>query len=402
MRILVEALGYGAGDNLGGSGRVAAINARAVAQRGHEVWFCCTNLVDKHRKLLPGGQLVERDGVHVVYCDTTVLSFWPGELGPHYARVPKSLLPPISSFDIVHLTEFRSFLAARLGIAGLNAGVAVLLQPHGTFFRHERSRWLKRLYDSLWGVRLATEATFLLASTQAEAEGFARSGVSRDRIRVVPNGIEVADDFALPARGMFRASVGLAADVPVIVSVGRIDEMKGFDLMLRGLVEIPEPAIYVVVGPDSGFAGRLKTIAAEMRLTHRLMMIGPLLTTADLLAVIVDADVMVVPSRFEAFGQVILEGLLARRPLVLSSGCNAAVNFSGIAALVAPPEPAALAAACRQLLDSPAMRQEFGQAGYDLLRRKYMSGAVAGQLEEIYDEARGNSEPGGASRQDDC
>lgn len=396
MRILVEALGYGAGDNLGGSARVAAINARAVAQRGHEVWFCCTNLVDKYRKLLPGSQLVERDGVHVVYCDTTVLSFWPGGLGPHYARVPKSLLPPIGSFDIVHLAEFRSFLAPRIGIAGLNADVPVLLQPHGTFFRHERSRWLKGLYDRLWGQRLAAEATLLLASTQAEAEGFARRSVGRDRIRIVPNGIELADDFALPARGTFRASVGLAADVPIIVSLGRIEEIKGFDLMLRGLAEIPEPAIYVVVGPDSGFADRLKTIAAEMGLTHRLMMIGAPPTTADLLAVIVDADVMVVPSRFEAFGQVILEGLLARRPLVLSSGCNAAVNFAGIAALVAPPEPSALAAACRQLLDNPAMRQEFGQAGYELLHREYTARAVAARLEEIYDEARGTREPGGS------
>ncbi len=388
MRILLEGLGFGVGDNFGGSARVAAADARALVKRGHEVDFWCTNLIDKRQKLFPGTQRVRCEGVEVVYFDTTTISFWPGVLGPHYSRVPKDALRRIREFDVVHLTEFRSYLAARVGLAAISADVPLIIQPHGTFPRHDRSRLVKRAYDLLWGDRLSAGAARFLALTQVEAAAMSAAGIAPGQIRIVPNGLDVDAAGVLPARGEFRKRIGIGAEIPLIVSVGRVDEVKGYDLMLRALARIPPPTMYVCVGPDSGSGHRLRSLASELKLTDRFMLMGAYPYSPDVQTAIVDADVFVVPSRYDAFGQVILEACLAGRPMVLSSGCNIASEFADRAALVVPPEADQLANACNRLLTDPKLRKRLGEEGRRMLEAKYRLEEVAARLERIYLEVR--------------
>ncbi len=384
MKILMEGLGYGLGDNLGGSVRVAAANARAMVERGHEVSFWCTNLVDKRRKLFPGAYRSRDSNVEIVYLATRTMRFWTGVVGPHYTHIPRSVLSEISRFDIVHLTEFRSHLAARVGIAALSARVPLFIQPQGTLPLYDRSRLLKRLYDQIWGRRLLTGASALLAATQAEAEEMFALGIPIKRAQVIPNGLDIKAVGMLPLSGEFRKYLGIAPEIPLIVSVGRLDKVKGFDLMLRALTRIPPPATYVVVGPDHGFASKLRVIASELGLTERFRATGALPHPRDVYSAIVDADVFAVPSRHEAFGQVILEACLARRPMVLSSGCGVAREFRDRAALVVRPDVNELADACNRLLSDPNMRNRFGEEGRRILESDYRLEAVAAKLEKVY------------------
>ena len=388
MKILMEALGFGMGDNLGGSVRVAAANARALVERGHEVSFWCTNLIDKTRKLFPDTRRIEDSGVEITYFHTKAISFWPGVLGPHYTWLPHSVCQNLSHFDVVHLTEFRSCLAARVGLAALSAGVPLLIQPQGTFPLYDRSRLLKRLYDRVWGRRLLAGAAGLLAATQTEAETMIAAGIPRERIRVIPNGLDVEAVGVLPSQGEFRSRLGIRSDIPLIVSVGRVDEVKGFDLMLRALPRIAPPTTYVIVGPDHGFGPSLRALALKLQLTDRFRVTGALPHARDVYSAIVDADIFVLPSRHEAFGQVILEACLASRPMVLSSGCGVAADFSDRAALVVPPEVDRLADACNRLLADPELRRRLGEEGRRMLESDYRLEAVAAKLEKIYLEVR--------------
>jgi glycosyltransferase involved in cell wall biosynthesis len=384
VRILIESIGFGVGDNLGGSARVSGILARAIAARGHDVWFVCTDIIDKHSRLGDGGRQVDRDGVHVVYCNTHTLPFWPGVLGPHYSRIP-SALPAISSFDIVHLSEFRSHLASRVGTAALSSRVPLLLQPHGTFLRHQRSRGIKLVYDRLWGRRISAGATRVLAGSRAEAASLVDADIRAERIRIVPNPIDL-DTVPAGRRGDFRRRVGVAPDVPMILSVGRLDAVKGFDLMIAGLAEVPAPAVYVIAGPDHGYGATLRRVASDSGFADRVFFAGALRSTAEVLAAMADADVVALPSRHENFGQVILEALLVRRPLVVSTGCHAAPDFDGRGAVLAAPEPRALGIECRKLVEDATLRGRLADAGAALLEGQYSTRAVAATLEAVYRE----------------
>lgn len=382
----MESLGFGIGDNLGGSVRVSGLNARELAARGHEVTFWCTNLVDKSRTISPASTTVEHEGVTVHYWATSVFPRWPGALGPHYVALPSEASESVAGLDIVHLCEYRSFLAARVASLAERYQVPFVVQPQGTFLRYGDRRLLKGIYDVVAGRRMRRRAAMFIAATSTEAEDMGQAGIEPDRIAIVPNGIRI-NDVSLPERGKFRKRYGLRDEVPLLVSVGRVDDVKGFDLMLRAMASVAPPAVYAVVGPDYGLGDRLKAMATELGLETRFILTGALPEARDVMAAIVDADVFVLPSRHEAFGQVILEACLASRPMVLTSGVNSASAFADRAALVVPPEPPALAAAVNRLLGDAELRARFGAEGRRMLDSDYRIEAVAAKLERVYESA---------------
>jgi glycosyltransferase involved in cell wall biosynthesis len=261
------------------------------------------------------------------------------------------------------------------------------MQPQGPFLRRSKQRLLKRAYDILVGGRIAAGASRFVAATQVEAESLRESGIECEKIAIVPNGIELRNAPALPQPGSFRRRINRPSGVPLIVSVGRVDEIKGFDLMLHAMAMVPLPATYVVVGPDHGFGAHLRRLACKLGLESRFVLTGALRDAEDVMAAIVDADVFVLPSRHEAFGQVILEACLASKPMVLSTGVNSAADFADRAALVVPPQPSALAGAVNRLLGDPALCARFGAEGRRMLDCDYRIEAVAAKLERVYESA---------------
>ena len=78
-----------------------------------------------------------------------------------------------------------------------------------------------------------------------------------------------------------------------------------------------------------------------------------------------NADILVVPSRFEPFGLVLLEGMARGLPIIASrvGGMPELVGESGSALWVPPGDPGALAEAIERLADDPALRRRMGSAG---------------------------------------
>ena len=384
MKILFEALGYGEGDNLGGSVRVAALNARAMAARGHEVTFLCTNLKDNNKKLFKGFHRVRHEGVNIFYLDTRTLPYWPGTLGPHYVRVPLEIKRMIEDADVVHLNDYRSFLSGRVGLHAISHGVPFIMQPMGTFLHHKSSGLIKRIYDCIWANKIRFKASKFLAATKNEAMVLKDNGIESKRISILPNGIDIKGICPMPAKGHFRKRLGISRDIPICVSVGRLDRIKGYDLMIRALIHLPPRVKYVIVGPDQGLGESLKCLARNLGLSERVILTGCLPSARDVWAAMIDADIIVVPSRFECFGQVILEAALVGRPLVLTSGCNITTHLNKSMALVAEPQPMSLAEACAKFFADPKLQKKYAEKARRVVKSEYDINVVAEKLEAIY------------------
>lgn len=404
MRILFEALGFGAGDNLGGSVRVAQANARALVARGHQVTYICTNRRDRRTSLFPGTEeRITEDGVRVVYLRTLTIPWWPGSFGPHYVHgAARRLEAELRVHDLLHLHEFRSFLAYAAARAARRAGVPYLLQPHGTLRPGERSQRLKRVYDRWLGRPLLEGASRFIADTESERELFAQAGVSRERSVVVPNGLDLTRLEPLPERGRFRARHSIAPESRMVLFLGRLELTKGPDVLLRAFCELQAAdAVLVLVGPDHGLAGQLREMIARAARGRSIVMTGPLHDDREVIEAMIDADVFALPSRYDSFGMVVLEACAASRPMLLSEGCQLAPAFRDRAAIVVPCESKAMASGLRRLLDDPGLRARFGAAGREILVRDYTLPAVVSRLETLYREvlrpaaANGRSEHGG-------
>jgi glycosyltransferase involved in cell wall biosynthesis len=173
---------------------------------------------------------------------------------------------------------------------------------------------------------------------------------------------------------------------PIVGAIGRLEEQKGFDVLLRSLVEVSD-ATLVVVG-DGGERQPLEALAGALGVGERVVWAG---WTSDPRAWLPAFDVFVLPSRFEGFPLALLEALLAECAVVASDvgSVAEAVRDTETGLLVPAEDPAALAAAVRQLLRDDGLRRQLGEKGRRLVRERFTAEHMARSFRALYDELLG-------------
>ncbi|GGV44779.1 glycosyl transferase [Streptomyces longisporoflavus] len=239
-------------------------------------------------------------------------------------------------YDLVHTHLFRACLYGR--IAARMAGTrAVVATEHSLGDTQMEGRPLtpgvRALY--LTGERLG-RAT--VAVSPSVAERLSRWGVPRQRIHVVPNGIDVERfRFDLRARISARRRLGLPDGAFVVGGVGRLAPGKRFDVLLHALAALPGDVRLLLVGGGPEEAG-LRSTAARLGVADRVVFAGeqpypgadpgsdpgprpgeraqPSEGGSGLPALLAAMDVLASPSPEEAFGLAVVEGLAAGLPVL--------------------------------------------------------------------------------------
>ena len=178
---------------------------------------------------------------------------------------------------------------------------------------------------------VARRATLTLAASE-DLAATARECGGRD-VRVVP--------VAPPVPVATGRDPGLGH--PLVLAVGRLAPQKGYDVLVDALPALPD-AVVAVAG-DGPLEAELRTRAPQLRLLGRREDVGDLYAAAD---------VVVLPSAWEARSLTAQEALLAGRPLVATRVGGLPELLGDGAVLVPPNDPEALGAAVRRLLDDPA------------------------------------------------
>jgi UDP-glucose:(heptosyl)LPS alpha-1,3-glucosyltransferase len=147
-------------------------------------------------------------------------------------------------------------------------------------------------------------------------------GVARDKIRHIPNGVEL-DRFHPGLRAEFRRSVraelGLDEETPAILFIGSGYGRKGLSEAIAAVAASrAEPHLWVI-GRDSHPA-RFIAEAERAGIGERFRIFGP---RADPRPWFGAADAAILPSWYEPFGIVVLEALASGLPVVVSSACGA-------------------------------------------------------------------------------
>jgi glycosyltransferase involved in cell wall biosynthesis len=234
----------------------------------------------------------------------------------------------------------------RTPYAALHATVAALLVPrlrvvaveHSSLpSRSRAARSLKRMSSR----RLAAH----IAVSERTAETVAAdAGLPAGRLTVVPNGV------AEPA----GAASELGLRRPVVGAVGRLDRLKGFDVLVDALAQLP--GVTAVIAGDGPARAALVQRARERGVADRLEIlgwqqeIGPFLRSLDVFAL---------PSRLEGLPLSLLEAMATRTAVVATDvgGIGEAVASGETGLLVPPDDASALADAIRRLLDDDDLRE---------------------------------------------
>src|ERR1700733_9618871 len=231
--------------------------------------------------------------------------------------------------------------------------------------------------------RAEAEATIMrcsevvLASCSVEASQLADLYDSDpERIRVVALGVDQAF-FGPGHRPQARRALGLPADVPLLLFVGRIQPLKGADVAVRTLAALDEfpDAHLVIVGGPSGPRGedhlaQVEQIIRRKGLADRVHLVPP--QPHELLSTYYRAaDVCVVPSRSESFGLVALEAAACGTPVVAAAvgGLTTLVEDGRTGLVVDPSTPEAFAAAVSGVLADPELAERMATAAVVRSRR---------------------------------
>ncbi len=265
--------------------------------------------------------------------------------------------------------------ARRCGVPGV-----VTLQNQHVFWGPWPLRAVKERYYRHHVRRGAALA--LAVSDGVAREAHERFGLSPQRIVVVPNAVgdaQPTDHAAVEQRRReFVDDAGL-----LLLSVGRIDPQKGFDVLLPAIAAVRGqfPALRVVIaggttqGPRAAAAERhareLQAQVQHLGLADTVVFAGFRSDVAELLRA---ADAYVQPSRWEGFPLTLLEAMQAERPVVATEGAGRPAGFvDGTHGYIVPTgDSTGLAKAITMVLQAtPLQRMEMGRANGALVRANY-------------------------------
>jgi glycogen synthase len=260
-----------------------------------------------------------------------------------------------SSADLVHAHAF-GYAPTWAGALRRALGRGpVVITPHSD---EGRGGWGSTVYARTVARGTLLRADRVIALTEHERTRLLGLGVPGDRLRVIPNGIDLGEFSGSEPRpssgGTFR-----------ILFVGRLyNAQKGIDTLLGAVDALGPPAELRIVGEDWGAGEMIARWARDRAAGIGLKVLGKVARSA-VLQEYRSADVLVLPSRFEPFGIVLLEAMASGIPVVASrvGGIPEIVEDGRTGLLVPPGEPDRLADALRTLRDDPGFARRMGDAG---------------------------------------
>ena len=286
-------------------------------------------------------------------------------------RLARALARVAQPFDLLYANSPKSFVVAAL--AGRLARKPVLWHLRDILGQGHFSRANVRTVVALanWG------AVRVVANSRATADAFVAAGGRTSLVTVVYNGIDAAPFDALgPAtRAAVRAELGIADDAFVVGCFSRLHPWKGQTVLLDAVARMPGVHALVVGGAlfsgEAPYEAELRSRAQLPCFAGRVHMLGARDDVPRLLAacdVVVHASVLAEP-----FGRVLVEAMLARRPIVATAagGVPEVVSDGETGVLVPPGDARALGEAIDALRRDPARITALARRGADHARARF-------------------------------
>jgi glycosyltransferase involved in cell wall biosynthesis len=367
--------------------------ARGMAAAGHQVTVLTADqgfdsATRKTVNAIPSrwGFQAHEDGVEAVYLRTLArrraLTWNPG--------VSAFCRERLANYELVHIYGLYDLMGPQVARACRRLSRPYVVEPMGMFQPIIRNIWMKRLYHAVLGGAMLRGASRLIATADQERQELLNGGIPDRKIVVRRNGIDVPAEF--PPPGRFRNQWNISSNVKLVLFLGRLVSKKSPDMMLEAFArwqrhsnEYP-PSLLVLAGPDEGdgFRRQLETFAAQMGLNGGVLFTGPLYGDAKW-AAYRDADLFVLPSQNENFGNTAAEAIACGTPVLVTDRCGIAPIVDRRAGLVVSHDCDALEEGLEKILNDPAFAARL-RAGCGEVARSLGWAEPLAHMESLYQE----------------
>ena len=378
-------------DVVGGLGRHVGALASELAAAGHDVRVVTRGDADRPTSVVDAGVRVIRAAADPLALDFTTESLlaWASALEHTLLRAG---LAEVRDWrpDVVHAHDWLVAQSA-ITLAGVT-GAPLVSTLHATEVgRHQG--WLpqplNRAIHSVERWLVSRSAAVIVCAQAMRTEVVGQLAAPAGRVHVVPNGIDPTRWTAGPD-ACAAARRQLAPDGPLLVVAARFVHEKGVQTVLDALHPLREqhPGLRLAVAGTGPYEPELRARATARRVARAVSWLG-FLPDRELAAVLGAADALVVPSLYEPFGIVALEGAACSTPLVLAdTGGLADLVARGLAAAsFTPGDAGTLVDAIGKLLVDPDAARHVARRAAATVRAEYGWPVVAAATERIYAQA---------------
>jgi glycosyltransferase involved in cell wall biosynthesis len=284
--------------------------------------------------------------------------------------------------DVVHLHSgvlYKASLAASLAKVPYQ-----IYTDHG---RQNPDPWTHRMID-----RRASGRIDVIAAVSDQLRAHLAKFVKHpDRLRVVHNGVDTERHAPKVDDGDFRNELGIAMNVPIVGSVGRLEPVKGYGVMVAAFARVltawsAAPAPVLVLVGDGSERAALERSASELGISASVHFVG---WRSDIERVSRAFSIFAMSSHSEGTSVSLLEAMSAGLcPVITDVGGNAAVLGPELAhRLVPAADPDALAGALSRALLDDAARARDSRTARDRVVQHFGLDAMVHSYESLYSQA---------------
>ena len=373
---------------VGGIARHCYGLSKALAKKGHEVHLVTLDF--------PGAPFYEEvDGVKVYRVKVELghpnFIVWT-LLFNHFMEKRIAMINRDVKLDLIHAHDW---LTAPASISSKHyLGAPLISTVHST--EVGRAQGLRTpdsyLIDGFeWWLTYESKRV-VVASNSMRYEIEEHFHVPSEKIDVIPNAIDIERFQRHVDRVQVRSKYGVGMDEKLILFIGRLVPQKGVEHMIKAVPDVvrehPE-ARFMIIG-EGWSRGYLESLVASMSCGDKVRFVG-FLPDQDLVDLTLSADVLVVPSSYEPFGIVALEGMAAGVPVVASNvgGLSEIIEHDKTGVLVYPRNPRSIAWGINRVLSDPAYSSRLIQNAKRKISEIYTWDAVAERTIKVYERSMG-------------
>ncbi len=391
----------------GGTPRVVFELCRELVRKGHNVTVYTTDVFDSKKRiedLTPNSKLrtsnsieTEVEGIKVKYFKNISNNLAFNQKVFISPGISKALKENLKQFDIVHLHEFRTLQNAAAFIHLMKRRTQnsefrtippYVLSAHGSVSRLMGKEFLKRLFDVSIGFKILKSAKGVIAVSEIEVEQYIKMGLPKDKISLIPNGINISEFENISAiKGNFRRAYNLL-DKKILLFIGRLNAIKGIDFLLEAFALISKDdkdMTLVIAGPDDGYKDEIEKLIRHFNINKRVLLIDGLYGK-DKAVAMADADIFIYPSKHEIFGIAPLEALMCGTSVIVTEICGCAdfLKEANSGIIVKYGDIYRLSDAIKKILNEKEWAKDMAEKGREFIQKRFNWDDISEKTIELY------------------
>ena len=300
--------------------------------------------------------------------------------------------------DVIHTIGIRSFQSFIAALISKKNKIPLIISDQGGLTTHpdlQKNNLIKKIMYKIQSPMInfiINQATRVIVPNEYEKEIFSKYTTST-KISVVRNGINLDD--------MYHTKIDFKEKYKIknnfILFLGRFNKVKGIDILLQAWnliknnAEIQNTKL-VIMGVNFGFETEMQKMIEELEIKDSVIVIRKP-PREDVLAAYSACQFLALPSRWELSPLTPLEGFAFKKPSISTTahGIPYTIKDGENAILVEPENHMQLAEAILELLKDEKKRNDYGNAGYNLVQQLCNSKLMAENILKIYQQVLSDS-----------